>query len=140
MVVGRSVRVESCVPAVYIHFNGKVGVVLAAQGANIDDAILHNICMHIAFTNPQAITRRANARRRRGQGEEDVHRAGEGLRQAGGHSGQDRHRQDGPLVQQERVLLEQPFVKDDKKKTVAEVLKAAGAQIASFVRLQVGVA
>ena len=38
----------------------------------------------------------------------------------------------------ERVLLEQPFVKDDKK-TVGKVLDEAGLKAVSFARIQVGV-
>ena len=37
----------------------------------------------------------------------------------------------------EQVLLEQPFVKDDKK-TVGQVLKEAGVSVTRFTRLQVG--
>lgn len=38
----------------------------------------------------------------------------------------------------ETVLLEQPFVKDDDKKKVGDVLKAAGIELRGFVRWEVG--
>jgi len=37
----------------------------------------------------------------------------------------------------EQVLLEQPFVKDDKK-TVGKVLEEAGLKAVTFLRMQVG--
>jgi elongation factor Ts len=138
MVLGRVARVEACLPAVYVHFNGKVGVVLAAAGENVDDAVLRDVCMHIAFTNPQAVTRDQMptdvvAKEREFQAEKTKAEGKPAAIVDKIVSG----RMDKWFA--ERTLVEQPFVKDDKK-TVGEVLKAAGAQVKSFVRLQVGVA
>jgi elongation factor Ts len=138
MVVGRSARVEACTPAVYVHFNGKVGVVLAAAGDNVDDAVLRDICMHIAFTNPQAVTRDqmpadAVAKERAFQVEKTQSEGKPAAMVDKIVTG----RMDKWFA--EHTLVEQPFVKDDKK-TVGEVLKTAGAQVKSFIRLQVVVA
>ncbi|HOB75106.1 MAG TPA: translation elongation factor Ts [Phycisphaerae bacterium] len=138
MVLGRITRVEASKPAVYVHFNGKVGVVLAAEGAGADEATLRDICMHIAFTNPMAVTREQVpadvVAKEKEITEEQVKASGKPAAilekiVAG--------KMDRWFA--ERVLVEQPFVKDDKK-TVGEVLKGIGANVISFARLQVGVA
>lgn len=138
MVIGRIARVEACVPAVYVHFNGKVGVVLAAEGANADDATLRDVCMHIAFTNPQAITREQVPA---DLVEQEKALITEQVKASGKPENMIEKIVSGKMDRwySERVLLEQPFVKEEKK-TVGEVLKAAGAQVHQFVRLQVGVA
>ncbi len=138
MVVGRIARVENCVPAVYIHFNGKVGVVVAADGANADDTTLLHVCMHIAFTNPQAITREQMPADLVAKEKEIT---AEQVKASGKPAAILDKIVTGKMDRwfSERVLLEQPFVKDDKK-TVGQVLKGAGAQVTRFVRLQVGVA
>lgn len=138
MVIGRIARVEACVPAVYVHFNGKVGVVLAAEGANADDAALRDICMHIAFTNPTAVTREQMPADLVAKEKEITE---EQVKASGKPAAIMEKIVTGKMDRwfAERVLVEQPFVKDDKK-TVAEVLKSIGANVISFVRLQVGVA
>jgi elongation factor Ts len=138
MVIGRIARVEACTPAVYVHFNGKVGVVLAAEGANADDPTLRDICMHIAFTNPMAVSREqvpADVVAKEKEITEEQVKA----------SGKPAAILDKIVTGKmdrwfaERVLVEQAFVKDEKK-TVGEVLKGIGANVIRFVRLQVGVA
>ena len=138
MVIGRIARVESCQPAVYVHFNGKIGVVLAAAGQNVDGAVLRDVCMHIASTSPQAVTREQMPAHAVAKEREIVV---EQVKASGKPAAMLDKIVDGKMNRWfgERVLLEQPFVKDDKK-TVGEVLKAAGAQVKEFVRLQVGVA
>lgn len=138
MVVGRIARVEACVPTVYVHFNGKVGVVLAAEGENVDDSVLRDVCMHIAFTNPQAVTRDQMPADLVAKEREIV---AEQVKASGKPAAMIDKIVSGKMDRwfSERALVEQPFVKEEKK-TVAEVLKAAGAQVKSFVRLQVGVA
>lgn len=138
MVVGRVARVQSSAPVVYVHFNGKVGVVLAADGASADEATLRDVCMHIAFTNPQAVTREQMPAEAVAKEKAIVV---EQVKASGKPAAMLDKIVSGKMDRwfSERALVEQPFVKDDKK-TVGEVLKAAGAQVTGFTRLQVGVA
>lgn len=137
MQIGRIVRIEGR-PAEYVHFNGKVGVVLAAEGAASDEALLRDVCMHIAFTNPQAVSREQVPADLVAK-EKEI--ATEQVKASGKPAAIVDKIVTGKLDRwfSERVLVEQPFVKDDKK-TVGEVLKAAGMQVKCFTRLQVGVA
>lgn len=138
MVIGRVARVQAGAPVVYVHFNGRVGVVVAAEGASADENVLRDVCMHIAFTNPQAVTRdqmpaEAVTKERAFQLEKT---------QAEGKPAAMLEKIVGGRMDKwfaEHTLVEQPFVKDDKK-SVGEVLKSAGATLSQFVRLQVGVA
>lgn len=136
MQIGRIIRVQGR-PAAYVHFNGKVGVIVGAEGG-ADDALLNDVCMHIAAMSPQGVAR------------EDVPAdlvakereiAAELVRQSGKPENMIDKIVSGKMNRwfAERVLIEQPFVKDDKR-TVGDVLKAAGTRIVGFTRLQVGVA
>lgn len=121
---------------VYIHHTGKIGVMIAVEGAGGDDTLLSELCMHIAFAQPMALNREqvpADA----------VEKERAFARQQIIDSGKPANLADKILTGKmdrwfsERVLVEQPFVKDDKK-TVGQVLKEAGIQITRYSRLQVG--
>ena len=123
----------------YLHRTSKdlppqIGVLLATSGG--DAEIAHDVAMHIAAFSPTALAREdvakdvvANERRiaeatarEEGKPEAALPRIIEG-------------RVNGFF--KENVLLEQAFAKDQKK-SVAQVLKEAGAEATGFARFRVG--
>ncbi len=123
----------------YLHRTSKdlppqIGVLLATSGGG--EEIAHDVAMHIAAFSPTALAREdvaedvvANERRiaeatarEEGKPEAALPRIIEG-------------RVNGFF--KENVLLEQAFAKDQKK-SVAQVLKEAGAEATSFARFRVG--
>lgn len=120
----------------YIHHDGTVGVLLQVEGAKADEALLRDICMHIAAKNPAAATRDDVQK-------ETIEREMEIARTQAAATGKPAN-----IVEKiaegkvktwfaENVLLEQPFVKDDKK-TVGELLNGAGLKFVRFIRYRVG--
>jgi len=119
----------------YVHHNGQVGVLVEMSGDCPED-LKADLCMHIAAMNP-AYTRREDADPKEVERQKAVF-----AEEAKGKP--------EPIVEKivtgklnrwfsEFVLLEQPFVKDDKN-SVARVLKAAAPDLTvrRFVRYEVG--
>lgn len=136
MKIARVVRVNGRA-AGYVHHDGKLGVLLVVEGSGGSDALLNDVCMHIAAMAPRAL-RREDVPADVVEKEKEIQRA-QILA-----SGKPENMVDKILTGKmnryfsEQVLLEQLFVKDDKK-TVGKVLEEAGLKAVSFVRLQVGV-
>lgn len=137
MQIGRIVRMSGH-PAVYVHFNGKLGVILNVEAAVGDESLLNDVCMHIAAMSPQGVARE-NVPADLVAKERDI--VAEQVKASGKPANMIEKIVSGKIDRwfSERVLLEQPFVKDDKR-TVGEVLKGAGLKVTEFNRLQVGVA
>ena len=133
MAYARGVKISADKIGKYIHHNGKVGVLVGING-EIDDEVLNDLCMHIAFADPMGIS------------PDDipadlVEKEKEIAKQQAIESGKPPEIAEKMVVGKinkflaERALLEQQFVKDDKKK-VKEIL--GGATITSFARFAVG--
>ena len=133
MTYARGVKISAGKIGKYIHHNGKVGVLLGIDG-QISDELLSDLCMHIAFANPMGIS------------PDDVpadlvEKEKEIARQQAIDSGKPAEIAEKMVAGKirkflaERALLEQQFVKDDKKK-VREIL--GGATVTSFARFAVG--
>lgn len=124
--------------ATYVHHTGKIGVCVVTEEPTENTELLNDICMHIAALQPDALTREQIPAAA-------VEKEKEIAREQIVASGKPENLVDKILVGKinrwysERVLLEQPFVKDDKQ-TVAKVLEAGKIKVTEFVRLQVGVA
>ena len=133
MSYARGIKIAAPRVGTYLHHNRKVGVIVGVEG-EIADAALNDLCMHIAFADPLAIAaadvpaklvekERAFAREEAaasGKPPQIVEKMVEGkVRKFVSAS----------------ALLEQPFVRDDKKK-VAQVLGAA--KVTAFARFAVG--
>jgi len=122
--------------AVYVHHDGKLGVLLVVEGEGSDDAVLSDVCMHIAAMNPMATNREDVPK-------DVVAKEQEIAREQVRASGKPENMLEKILVGKmnrwfsDNVLTEQAFVKDDKK-TVGQVLKAAGMTAKTFVRISVG--
>lgn len=113
----------------YAHHNGAVGVLLEVEGG--DAALAKDICMHVAAMRPRALSKDdldpdvvqkereilSDAARKEGKPENIIQKMVEGrLRN----------------FYAEHCLLEQPYVKDDKK-TVGQAAKEAGMKLLRFV-------
>jgi elongation factor Ts len=117
----------------FVHM-AKIGVLLEVEGG--DDELAKEICLHIAAMNPEALTKEeldpeivakerstlSEAARNEGKPENIIEKMIEG-RMRNFYS--------------EKVLTEQPFVKDEKQ-SVGEVAKSGGMKLKRFVRWQLG--
>ncbi|MBN1555906.1 MAG: translation elongation factor Ts [Phycisphaerae bacterium] len=133
MSYARGVKISAPLVGKYLHHNNKVGVVVGLNG-KVDDETLNDLCMHIAFANPMGIV------------PEDipadlVAKEREIAKQQAMDSGKPEDiaekMVDGKIKKflAERALMEQPFVKDDKKQ-VKQVL--GGVKVTAFARFAVG--
>ncbi len=121
----------------YQHYTGKIAV-LVAVSSNAGDELVKDICLHIAGHNPPplALTRDGMppelVARERGIAVEQAKATGKPQNIAEKIA-------EGKMrtFYEERVLLDQKFVKDDTK-TIEQLLKSAGATLEKFVRLEVG--
>ncbi len=139
LVVRRVARVAGEHVVAYLHRTNKdlppqIGVLIATTGG--DESVAHDVAMHVAAFSPTVLSREdvpadtvENERRiaeatarEEGKPEAALPRIIEG-------------RVNGYF--KENVLLEQAFAKDQKK-SVAQVLKEAGAEASSFARFRVG--
>ena len=133
MAYSRGVKVEADRIGTYLHHNGKVGVVIGVMG-ECDDETLSGLCQHIAFADPMGITPEdVPAELIEKEREIAIHQAVE----SGKPEEIAKKMVEGKIRKfvAERCLLEQNYIKDDKKK-VKEVL--GGATVKAFARFAVG--
>jgi elongation factor Ts len=129
----RGVRTTAPRVGTYLHHNNKVAVLVGVNG-EISDETLSDLCMHVAFADPMGITT------------DDV--PPEVVEKEKAFATQEAIDSGKPPQIAEKIvsgklakflagkaLLEQPFVRDDKKK-VKDIL--GDATIASFARYAVG--
>jgi elongation factor Ts len=131
--VGKIVRIDGpCVG--YVHHTGKTGVLVQIEGTNVEAA--RDVAMHVAAMRPRVLTREqldpqdvakereilAEASRKEGTPENIIEKMVEGRMRN---------------YYAENVLLDQPFVKDDKT-TVGKYAQAAGIKVVRYERLQLG--
>lgn len=138
ILIGRVYRRKGGGTAVYVHHTGKIGVCLITEQPTDNTDLLNDVCMHIAAMQPDALSREQVSAELVAK-EKEI--ATELVRAAGKPENMIEKIVTGKMGRwySERVLLEQPFVKDDKQ-TVGKVLEAAKIKATDFVRLQVGVA
>jgi len=135
MKISRVIRVNGRIGS-YVHHDGRVGVLLTVEGDGGDDALLTDVCMHVAAMQPAAIHREDVpadlVEKEKAFAKEQILAAGK-----------PEHLIEKILTGKmnrwfsERVLVEQAFVKDDKM-TVGDLVKSAGLKIISASRLKVG--
>ncbi len=133
MSYARGVKLAATRVGSYLHHNRKVGVLVGLDG-QVGDEILNDLCMHIAFADPMGILpedipadlvakEREFAKRQAidsGKPAEIAEKMVEGKMKK---------------FLAERALMEQPFVKDDKKR-VKDIL--GGVKVTAFARFAVG--
>lgn len=132
--IGRVARIDGKT-AGYVHHAGKtVGVLIEVTGGSPEAA--KDICMHIAAMRPQVLSKEeVNA--------EEVERERAILSEAARNEGKPENII-GKMVEgrlrnffAERALLEQPFVKDDKK-TVGQFAADNGMKILRYIHWELG--
>jgi len=117
----------------YKHHNNKVGVAVALTGS-LDETVLNELCMHIAFHNPMAVAADDIP-------DEVIEREKAVAKAQAMEEGKPEQIAEKMVIgkirkfRERNCLLEQPFIKDENK-TVKEVL--GDAKIAAFVRYEVG--
>ena len=122
--LGRVVRFEAAAGAVldtYLHVQsdrGVIGVLVELTGG--DQALAHEVALHIASANPEERAVLENLTRNEGKPEQAIPKIVEG-------------RMNGFF--KETCLLEQPYVKDQKQ-TIRQLL--GGADVTRFARLEIG--
>jgi elongation factor Ts len=131
--VGRIVRINAPSGA-YAHHDGSIGALVEVTGGDNDTA--KEIAMHVAAQKPKVVSKEQ-------LDSADIDREREILSVAARKEGKP-EAIIGKMVEgrlrnffSEKVLLEQPFVKDDKQ-TVGQIAKKAGMQIKRFVRWELG--
>jgi elongation factor Ts len=133
MSYARGVKISAPRIGQYLHHNNKVGVLVGLDG-DVPEETISDLCMHIAFANPMGIT------------PEDipadlVEQEKTFAKQQAIDSGKPADIAEKMVAGKikkflaERALLEQPFVKDDKKQ-VKDIL--GGAKVTAFARFAVG--
>ena len=133
MSYARGIKISAPRIGTYLHHNGKVAVVIGLDG-NVTDEVLGDLCMHIAFADPLALTVKdipsdLIEREKRVTTEQAI------------ESGKPPEIAEKIVAGKMRkfleskALLDQPFVRDDKKK-VREVI--GDATVTTFARFAVG--
>jgi elongation factor Ts len=132
----RFARLTSGLFGSYVHHDGRTGVLLQVEGTSADQQLLRDVCMHITATRPVA-ARREEVPTDLVEKEKEIART---QAAATGKPAQIVEKiAEGKMKTwfAEKVLVEQPFVKDPSK-TVGDLLKSAGLKIVKFIRYQVG--
>ncbi|MBN1942229.1 MAG: translation elongation factor Ts [Phycisphaerae bacterium] len=133
MSYARGVKISAPLVGRYLHHNHKVGVLVGLDGA-VSDEILADLCMHIAFANPMGINPADIPA-------DLVAKEREFAKQQAIDSGKPAEiaekMVEGKMKKflAERALMEQPFVKDDKKQVKAVL---GGVKVTAFARFAVG--
>ena len=133
MSYARGVRISAPRVGTYLHHNNKVGVLVAVDG-DLDDQTLADLCMHIAFSDPVGITvddiPADVVEKEKKFAMEEAMESGKPAEIAEKMvTGKIRKFLAG------KALLEQPFVRDDKKK-VKDIL--GEVTVTAFARYAIG--
>lgn len=123
----------------YLHFTGKVGVLVAVEGAggDVSDELLSDLCMHVAAISPAPIAVSGDAVPQAILDKEREIAKAQAIEQ--GKPEQIAEKMVEGKIRKfldEHVLLRQAFIKDDKKRV--EQLLPDGVKVNSFVRYQIG--
>jgi elongation factor Ts len=138
MTPARFARLSGGLMGSYIHHDGSNGVLLQVEGAKDEPTLLRDVCMHIVARTPVAAVREQVP-------QETVEKEMEIARAQAADQGKGKPASiiekiaEGKLRTwfADKVLAEQPFVKDESK-TVGDLLKGAGLKLVGFVRYKVG--
>jgi len=122
---------------VYQHYTGRIAVLVSFSGSPSDE-LIKDVCLHIAGHNPPplALTREqlpaglvakereiaVEQAKATGKPQQIAEKIAEGKMRT---------------FYEERALLDQKFVKDDKK-TVAQLVQGGGVKLEAFVRMEIG--
>ena len=133
MSYARGVKISAPRMGTYLHFNGKVGVIVGVEG-DVTDETLADLCMHIAFADPIGVTKDDIPA-------DMVEKEKRIAKAQAMDSGKPEHIAEKIVIGKinkflsQNALLEQSFVKDDKKR-VRDII--GEAKIMTFARFAVG--
>jgi len=133
MSFARGVKIAAPRIGAYLHHNKKVGVIVGVEG-EVADETLADLCMHIAFADPMGIAPEDVPAE---LVEKERQFALEQAKASGKPAEIAEKMVEGKMRKflAERALVEQPFIRDDKKK-VKDIL--GGATVTAFARYAVG--
>jgi|GEM_PF-262394 translation elongation factor Ts len=127
----------------YVHTTtgagGKIGVLVETTGTNGDPTLGREVAMHISFAKPKALTE-ADVDQEALAKEREIITAQTEAQMAGKPEQARNSAIEGRVRKylSEIVLMNQPYIRDDKKTVGAIVKEHAGAQIVRFARFEVG--
>ncbi|KAA1188356.1 elongation factor Ts [Pseudohalioglobus sediminis] len=128
------VNADAGVVGAYVHGNNRIAVLVELKGGDQD--LAKDVAMHVAAVNPQVVAP-ANMPEEVIAKEKEIYTA---QAQESGKPPEIIEKMIGGRVKKflaENSLVEQAFVKDPDV-TVGKLVSAAGAEVASFVRFEVG--
>jgi elongation factor Ts len=132
--VRRPAIVEAETLGAYIHSNGKIACIVALKGG--DEETAKDIAMHVTASNPRVV-------RAEDMPADVVEKEKEIIKAQPDMAGKPDEIVEKMMVGRinkflkENSLLDQPFVKNPEQ-TIAQLAKAAGAEVISFLRMEVG--
>lgn len=132
--VRRAVQVEGAVVGGYVHSNNKLAAMVALSAG--DEELARDLAMHVTAVSPRVV-------KPEDMPQEEVDREKDIIRAQPDMAGKPEEIVEKMITGRigkflkEHSLVEQPFVKNPDQK-VGALVKAAGADILSFVRLEVG--
>ncbi|WP_338352813.1 translation elongation factor Ts [Thalassolituus oleivorans] len=132
--VRRPAVIEAETLGAYIHSNGKIACVVALKGG--DEETAKDIAMHVTASNPRVV-RAEDMPAEVVEKEKEIIKAQPDM---AGKPDEIVEKMMGGRINKflkENSLLDQPFVKNPEQ-TIAQLAKAAGAEVISFLRLEVG--
>jgi elongation factor Ts len=132
--VRRPAVIEAETLGAYIHSNGKIACIVALKGGNEETA--KDIAMHVTASNPRVV-RAEDMPAEVVEKEKEIIKAQPDM---AGKPDEIVEKMMGGRINKflkENSLLDQPFVKNPEQ-TIAQLAKAAGAEVISFLRLEVG--
>lgn len=132
--VRRAFVVEGATVGSYLHSNGKIAAIVELTGGN--EELAKDIAMHVTAVNPR-VCRPEDMPEEELKKEEDIIKAQPDM---AGKPAEIVEKMMGGRIKKflkENSLLEQPFVKNPEQ-TIAQLAKEAGAEVVSFVRIEVG--
>lgn len=132
--VRRAFVVEGATVGSYLHSNGKIAAIVELTGG--DAELAKDIAMHVTAVNPR-VCRPEDMPEEELKKEEEIIKAQPDM---AGKPAEIVEKMMGGRIKKflkENSLLEQPFVKNPEQ-TIAQLAKEAGAEVVSFVRIEVG--
>ena len=132
--VRRPAVVEAGTVGAYVHSNGKIACIVALKGG--DEELAKDIAMHVTASNPRVV-RAEDMPADLVEKEKDIIRAQPDM---AGKPAEIVEKMMGGRISKflkENSLVDQPFVKNPEQ-TIGQLAKAAGAEVVSFLRLEVG--
>ncbi len=132
--VRRIMLVEAAVVDAYVHSNNRIASLVALTGGNSE--VARDVAMHVTAVNPRVA-------RPEDMPEEELAREKEIIMSQPDMEGKPqeiKEKMAGGRIKKflaENSLVEQPFVKNPEQ-TVGQLVKGAGAELVSFIRVEVG--